>query len=174
MRCRCCCTDVVRASTARLSFQNGIIARAAHRTLPFGTVLRSSRAAAPPSHGDRPRSVHRRVPGSIAGGCERAWMPLRPSQRDRDRRANGLQRNRRQQRPSTTRCCGSYDNSADRGRHASVGNVRIHNGQDSHHATKIGVRQYDYSSKVHQHRCCMNASSVFAERAFTRGPHPSH
>ena len=61
-----------------------------------------------PGHGDRSRSVHRCVPGSIAGGCERARLPLHPSQRERDGRANGIRRDRRRgPRPSTRRRCGS-------------------------------------------------------------------
>ena len=57
-----------------------------------------------PGHGDRSRSVHRCVPGSIAGGCERARLPLHPSQCERDGRANGIRRDRcRGPRPSTRR-----------------------------------------------------------------------
>ena len=87
-----------------------------------------------PGHGDRSRSVHRCVPGSIAGGCERARLPLHPSQRDRDGSANGDRWNvRSQQGFSTPRRCTSHNDfvPADRGRLGSVGNVRIHNGHGS-------------------------------------------
>ena len=75
-----------------------------------------------PGHGERSRSVHRRVPGSIAGGRKRAGLPLHPSQRDRDGRANGIRRDRRREsRPSTPRRCGSDAAvlPTDGGRHAS-------------------------------------------------------
>jgi hypothetical protein len=62
---------------------------AAHRTLPFGTVL-PERQPVDPGHGERSWSIHRSVPGSIAGGGERAGLPLHPSQRDRDGCANGV------------------------------------------------------------------------------------
>ena len=85
-----------------------------------------------PGHSDRSRSVHRRVPGSIAGGRERARLPLHPSQRDRDSRANGIRWHRRRaSRPPTRRRCGSHAAvlPADRERHG--GNVRILNGHGS-------------------------------------------
>lgn len=104
---------------------------AAHRTLPTDG---SEWWPVDPGHGDRSRSVHRRVPPSLAGGRERARLPLHPSQRDCHGSPNGIWRYRdRQSKPSTSRRYGSDVAvlSADGDLRARVGNVRIRNGHGS-------------------------------------------
>jgi hypothetical protein len=131
------------------------------RSLPRIHRSRAKRARAIPSVVIS-SAVHRRVPGSIAGGSERARMPRHPSQRDRDSRAIGIRWDRRrQQRPSTSRRYGSRAAvlPADRGRHAPDGNVRTHNGYDACSAASPSLTRFGIQP----------GAARGAENAFTRG-----
>jgi rare lipoprotein A (peptidoglycan hydrolase) len=50
-----------RRTASGAAFDCGALT-AAHRTLPFGTVLSVQSSGRDSGHGDRPRSIHRRVP----------------------------------------------------------------------------------------------------------------
>jgi 3D (Asp-Asp-Asp) domain-containing protein len=108
---------------------------AAHRTLPFGTVLtvQSGGRSIQVTVTDRGPFIGALLDLSSAAR-ERARLPLHPSQRDRDGRANGIRWDCRCEPESSTRrrCVGhAAVLPADRGRHGSGGNVRILNGHGS-------------------------------------------
>ena len=105
--------------------------RTSDAALRHGTD-RPERQPVDPSHGERSWSVHRSVPGSIAGSSECAWLPLHPSQRDRDGRASGIRWHCRCE-PSTSHRCDSRAAAVptDGGRLGSVRFVRVLNGYGS-------------------------------------------
>ena len=102
---------------------------AAHRTLPFGTVLSVQSGG---------RSIQ--VTVTDRGPFTGAFLDLSPAaasalgcrcthrKRDRDGGAVGIRWNRRRQQRSSRRCGSRAVLPADRGRHASDGIVRIHDG----------------------------------------------